>query len=106
MSAQLPPYHPNTTSHHHVIMLDIDKSTQGMPQPKEGSMDSTAWGEWGSAHGEGSWQYHKAIQEITRIRKSRLTLDAELYRPRPTYFPQSAPNIPQHQGFGGHPHHY
>jgi hypothetical protein len=103
MSAQLPPYHPNMS--HRVIMLDIDKSTQGMPQPKEGSMDATAWGEWGSAHGEGSWQYRKAVQEIMRIRNSRLTLDAELYRPRLTYFPQSAP-IPRHQGFGGHPSRY
>ena len=64
-------------------------------KPAEGSMDATAWGEP---------QHRKAVQEITRIRKARLTLDSEIYRPTPPYFPTPVQyHIPRHQGFGGHP---
>ena len=85
---------------------NIDAAFRAKPQPAEGSDDATAWGEWASPYGEGSPQHSKAVQEITRIRQSRLTLDSEIYRPMPPYFP-SRPRQPhthtQHQGFGGHP---
>jgi hypothetical protein len=74
-------------------------------------MDATAWGDWGAAYGKYSWQYSKAVQEVTRIRNARMISPAEIYRPNLTYFPtprQPPPShhIPRHQGFGGHPWSY
>ena len=74
------PFYPNNTptAPSYDAMMDA---------PPPGSMDATAWGEWGAAHGERSWQYSKAVQEVTRIRKARTGSARDIYTPRPTYFP-------------------
>ena len=76
----------------------IDAAFRANPQPAEGSMNATAWGEWASSYAQGSWQHLKAGQEITRIRLANL--NAPKYR-------QPVHQTTGHQGFGDiHPWHY
>ena len=75
----------------------IDAAFRANPQPAEGSMNATAWGEWASSYAQGSWQHLKADKEITRIRLANL--NAPKYRP-PVH------QITGHQGFGLHPWSY
>ena len=89
--------------HHPAYATTIDAAFRAKPQPAEGSMDATAWGEWASPYGEGSPQHRKAVQEVTRIRQSRLITPQEIYRPMPPYFPTPVHHIPRHQGFGRGP---
>ena len=88
------PFYPNnTTAPSAVYPYAMDAP------PPPGSDDATAWGEWGAAHGEHSWQYSKAIQEVTRIRKARTGSTRDIYTTRPTYFPPAAGPHTHHQGF-------
>ena len=84
--------------HRHPYSSAMDAHILSRPQPEEGSMDATAWGDWGAAHGKHSWQYTKSVQEVTRIRNARMISPAQLYRSLPPRFP-SAP-IPRHQFAG------
>ena len=96
------PFYPNNTTtapsavHHHPSYA-MDAHILSAPPP--GSDDATAWGEWGAAHGEQSWQYSKAVQEVTRIRKARTGSTRDIYTPHPTYFPTAAGPHTHHQGF-------
>ena len=76
------------------VYANIDAAFRAKPQPEEGSMDATAWGDWASTYGEESSQHRKAVQEITRIRITNL--NTPKYRP-PVH------QTTGHQGFGRGP---
>ena len=89
------PFYPNNTTTTAPSAVHPSYAAMDAP-PSPGSDDATAWG---AAHGEHSWQYSKAIQEVTRIRKARTGSTRDIYTPRPTYFPPAAGPHTHHQAF-------